>query len=368
MAVQVSYAPNVATRAIQLFASDVDPHALEFLRANHSAKTVYHDVRAREFPAARIHLYGAGPPCQPFTREGCQHGTDDARGRLIMESVDFVLAAQPLVFFLENTDALVNFKGGAFFTSIMERLKTLYSVQFRVCNATEWGIPQYRKRVYIVGRHVDVADAVSIELRPDKFPTKLHVDDVLRPLLEHEDASRRPAASHQRFAVDSAIAFESNQRVDAGFVATRHSAQWVVNGKVRVRQTLPALTHSSNPNETAWVLQRGRGLLHTEAARFQGIQFHRHVWPKPKIVLQLVGNSMAGSIVADILEQTFTAFFGAGNSPWYTGAMGELLRADAKSDMVIGFLRNHSCLCVQIPGPWLPLPFPLCFLAPRGPS
>ena len=66
----------------QLFASDNAPAAQAFMRTNHPGVPLYCSVASRPVPATRLHLYAAGPPCQPWAPGGRRRGLDDERAAL----------------------------------------------------------------------------------------------------------------------------------------------------------------------------------------------------------------------------------------------------------------------------------------------
>ena len=94
----------------------------------------------------------AGFPCQPFSIIGQMKGFEDARGTLFFNIAKILEIKKPAAFVLENVKLLVGHNNGKTIKRIMETLKQLgYHADFRVFNALDFGLPQKRERVFIVG-------------------------------------------------------------------------------------------------------------------------------------------------------------------------------------------------------------------------
>ncbi len=94
----------------------------------------------------------AGFPCQPFSIIGNREGFDDARGTLFFELARVIEAKQPKALVLENVRQLATHNKGATLRRILEILRALgYQVDYRILNALDFGLPQKRERILIVG-------------------------------------------------------------------------------------------------------------------------------------------------------------------------------------------------------------------------
>ena len=103
-------------------------------------------------------LVVGGPPCQSFSILGKRQGFSDPRGSLMLEFVRVVLEARPKAFILENVIGFKNLHKGAALAQIKEHLERdgYPSVQVWTLNAVDFGVPQYRERVFLVGFREDV--------------------------------------------------------------------------------------------------------------------------------------------------------------------------------------------------------------------
>lgn len=94
----------------------------------------------------------AGFPCQPFSISGKQKGFEDTRGTLFFEICTIVSQKKPKIIFLENVKHLVHHDGGNTLKTILTNLKNLgYNVSWRVLNGENYGVPQNRERIIIIG-------------------------------------------------------------------------------------------------------------------------------------------------------------------------------------------------------------------------
>lgn len=94
----------------------------------------------------------AGFPCQPFSISGKQRGFEDTRGTLFFDICSIVSSKKPRVIFLENVKHLVHHDEGNTLKIILTKLKELgYNVSWRVLNGSDYGVPQNRERIIIVG-------------------------------------------------------------------------------------------------------------------------------------------------------------------------------------------------------------------------
>ena len=94
----------------------------------------------------------AGFPCQPFSQAGLHKGFEDARGTLFFEIARLVKARRPPYLLLENVPGLLSHNKGATFNTILYTLYELgYHVEWQVLNSKDFGVPQSRKRVYLIG-------------------------------------------------------------------------------------------------------------------------------------------------------------------------------------------------------------------------
>ncbi|MFM7467993.1 MAG: HpaII family restriction endonuclease [Vampirovibrionales bacterium] len=142
-----------------VFASEKDPFARQTYLANHSIDPDWfnEDIRTLSPHAIPNHeILCAGFPCQPFSQAGLKKGFSDGdsseRGNLFFCILDILEAKRPIAFILENVRHLIQHDGGHTLSTILHHLNALdYEVSYKVLKASEFGIPQHRPRVFIVG-------------------------------------------------------------------------------------------------------------------------------------------------------------------------------------------------------------------------
>lgn len=97
-------------------------------------------------------LLVGGFPCQSFSIAGARKGFDDTRGTLFFEIARITAVKKPKYLFLENVPGLLNHDSGKTFETILRTLDELgYDVCWQVLNSKNFGVPQSRNRVFIIG-------------------------------------------------------------------------------------------------------------------------------------------------------------------------------------------------------------------------
>ena len=117
-------------------------------------------------------LLCAGFPCQPFSQAGYKRGFGEARGTLFFNIVEILRKKRPAAFFLENVRHLKNHDGGRTFEIIQRLLSEElgYSFHAKIVKASDFGLPQHRPRLFMVG----FADGSAFEFpRPHRLTTTL---------------------------------------------------------------------------------------------------------------------------------------------------------------------------------------------------
>ncbi len=118
-------------------------------------------------------LLFAGFPCQPFSIIGKGNGFEDARGTLFFEILRILDAKRPHGFILENVKRLVGHNSGKTLDRIVDSLSSLgYWVDYKVLNALDFGLPQKRERVFIIGLLKPPAE--NVFPKGDKKPLPLN--------------------------------------------------------------------------------------------------------------------------------------------------------------------------------------------------
>jgi DNA (cytosine-5)-methyltransferase 1 len=156
---QACHAKGIETECVMT--SEIKPHAIQTLKYNHHHENFVGDifqVKNEDIPDFDF-LFG-GFPCQPFSTSGKRQGFADTRGTLFFEIERVIRDKQPTGFILENVEGLVkhdlvnkNDEIGRTLATILYKLREElgYQVAWKVLDAVDFGVPQSRKRIFIVG-------------------------------------------------------------------------------------------------------------------------------------------------------------------------------------------------------------------------
>ena len=134
---------------------EIDKYADQSYRALFDTKGEWFREDVREADPDEMpdfDLLCGGFPCQSFSIAGHREGFADPRGTLFFEIARLTAAKRPAYLLLENVPGLLNHDGGRTFAAILHTLDGLgYGVEWQVLNSKDFGVPQSRKRVYLVG-------------------------------------------------------------------------------------------------------------------------------------------------------------------------------------------------------------------------
>ena len=160
-------APAVAWKPLgwtQAFSSDIEPFP-NAVRAHHDPDVPnYGDMtKFREWPDHDLGLICAGTPCQAFSVAGLRKGLDDPRGNLTLVFLGILDRYRPEWVVWENVPGVLSIDGGRVFGTFLGGLGQLgYGFAYRVLDAQYFGVPQRRRRVFVVGHLGDWRRAAAV--------------------------------------------------------------------------------------------------------------------------------------------------------------------------------------------------------------
>jgi DNA (cytosine-5)-methyltransferase 1 len=296
-----------------VLAADTDPHARRVYTANYGVAPLG-DVRdLANLPEHEILC--AGFPCQSFSRAGLKEGLADARGGLIFEVVRLLRAAQPPAFVIENVRDLV----------IRDALPVIcaafadagYTCEHRVLDALDFGVPQHRERLFIVGfRHGHTQRApfewpANRAVRADRATDHAGVLDQCpspRHFLSTDARARlHRCARNTQAAADSASPAAVDSTTSPTTVTT-----WTIH-KDRVSAKPYARTLRSYPSYNYLTIDGERRPSEREMLRLMGFAAS---FALPRCgyrrTQRLVGNSIVVPVAAAVLRSVLDALPAAG--------------------------------------------------------
>ena len=145
------YNENFSHRALQYDLAKTDPE--EFEEAEHISD---------------VDMIVGGPPCQGFSVANMNRDVDDERNNLVFRFAEYISHYEPDVFVMENVTGILSIDDGALFGRLLRELgKYGYSVDYETLCAVDYGVPQKRDRVFVVGVRDDVG-------RGPVFPSPSH--------------------------------------------------------------------------------------------------------------------------------------------------------------------------------------------------
>ena len=171
-----------------VFSSEIDDYAKKTYALNFG-DIPYGDITkidAKNIPTHDI-LIG-GFPCQAFSIAGKRGGFNDTRGTLFFDVARIIKEKQPKAFFLENVKGLVNHKKGKTLNTILNVLKNDlgYIVpEPKIINAKDFGVPQNRERIFIIGFRADL----NIKEEDFEYPKSTNKKVCIKDILEKDTVS-----------------------------------------------------------------------------------------------------------------------------------------------------------------------------------
>jgi len=159
--------------------SEIDKYAIQIYKKHFKGVKNYGNatrIRPEELPD--FDLLIGGFPCQAFSISGRKCGFDDTRGTLFFEIARILTEKKPRYILLENVKGLLSHDGGKSFQTIIRVLTDLgYRIQWQVLNSKDFGVPQNRERLYIVGH-------LGNESRRQIFPIGVCSSQNIRKIVE----------------------------------------------------------------------------------------------------------------------------------------------------------------------------------------
>jgi DNA (cytosine-5)-methyltransferase 1 len=166
-----------------VFACDIDSYVKKSYFENYKIQedAWYDDVlklNATKYLNENIDIIVGGSPCQSFSFVGKQKGLEDDRGNLIFEFIRVVKECKPKMFIFENVKGLTTHESGKTFEYVLSKFNELdYNISYDILKATDYGIPQSRQRLFLVG--INKNTNVTINFPPPKLELTLKMQDLL---------------------------------------------------------------------------------------------------------------------------------------------------------------------------------------------
>jgi DNA (cytosine-5)-methyltransferase 1 len=274
-----------------IFSSDIDKYCIKSIKANYNPEIIFGDKNST-YPVGDIterninnvpdiDLYVCGFPCQPFSMAGERKGFSDKRGIVFFSCLEVIEKKQPSYFILENVKGLLSHDKGNTWKVICDEMVKLrnygYTIKWKILNTKDYGIPQNRERIFIVGcRNKDF-----------EWPEKKIMDD-LKNYIDNDDNVHRNIPQCCKQLLD--IIPNDAIFIDIGYRHHKH---------VNSDKYSPSLTC----NNRLWNVKKSRYSNTKERLQLQGFDLNfKQVISKTQMDKQ-IGNSMSVNVVKCLLEQ-----------------------------------------------------------------
>lgn len=273
-----------------VFTSEIDKYAVTTYKANFGDDHIFGDItKISENDVPDHDILLAGFPCQPFSQAGLKKGFTDTRGTLFFDIERILLAKQPKAFLLENVKQLKGHNKGETFKTIIDHLNNAgYKVFYEILKARDFGIPQNRERIYIVGF---LDHGINFEFpKPTNLPTR--VGDILDDVVDEKyTISDKLWTGHKRRK-------ELNKLNGKGFgygLFNKESAYTNTISARYYKDGSEILIEQENKNP--------RKLTPREAARLQGFPEEYNIPVSDAQAYKQFGNSVCVPVVKAIATQ-----------------------------------------------------------------
>lgn len=326
-----------------IWANDINVDAVKVYKDNFGDNSIVQgDINDLIESIPQHDILTGGFPCQPFSKAGKKQGVQDFRGTLFEAIVKILSTKQPSFFVLENVNSLLYLDGGKNYQTILAALSSLdYKIEWRVFNAMEFGIPQHRERIIIVGsKNRSICESYllypdEVESLDNKFKDRIAQWDIWEPIVEttrikpfnewgmafNGKFTTMPIKQH----INEGLTIKSILQDDVGeeFDYTKETLKRIENsikvdrfyngvqikynqkGGARMGYTIfgtdgvaPTLTASTSRHyERYQIGDRFRRLTNVEYARLQGFPDNHCNAVKPYIQYKLYGNAVPHQIV-----------------------------------------------------------------------
>lgn len=241
----------------------------------------------------------AGFPCQAFSISGKQQGFEDSRGTLFFEIARITKYHKPKILFLENVANLKRHSDGETISRMIEILEYIgYKVFYDVLNASNYGVPQARKRIYFLAFRSD------LDIEDFSFPLPTNEDVALEDvLLSNNDTSKYIIQREDIVIKDKELKERANQPIRIGTINKGGQGDRIYSPKGHAI-TLSAYGGGSGAKTGAYLIDGVvRKLSPQECLAVQGFPPNYILPVSDSQAWKQCGNSVAIPVLINILEQ-----------------------------------------------------------------
>lgn len=292
-----------------VFSSEINKYACQVYKANFNEEPSGDITQIKEKDIPAHDVLCAGFPCQAFSKLGMKKGFSDTRGTLFFDIVRIAKHHKPKVIFLENVPGLVSHNKGDTFETIINNLIELgYKVNWKILEATMFGLPQKRKRLFIVAIRNDIDKEFS-------FPTGSLTDKTMKDVME-SNVDANYFISEERYERIISLKENGITRYDKFIIGPEDFAHTLLTvdyeANLLIDKTKPtgkfynkqaAFKKAGCKNATIANKHHWRRLTPKECQRLQGFPEAFSMPVSNKQAYFLFGNAVPVTVVAAIFKQ-----------------------------------------------------------------
>jgi DNA (cytosine-5)-methyltransferase 1 len=274
-----------------VFTSEWDKYSKETYQENYNNEEVFGDItqiNENEVPEHDILL--AGFPCQPFSQAGLKKGFSDTRGTLFFDIERLLIHRKPQAFLLENVKQLRGHDKGRTLNTILSHLKKIgyNNVQYKVLRARDFGLPQNRERIYIVGF---LDDSIKFE-----FPKPTFQETKVGNILEEN--------VDEKYTISDKLWIGHQRRKQENKLKGKGFGYGIVNENSEYTNTLSARYYKDGSEVLIQQKDKNpRKLTPRECARLQGFPDTFKIPVSNTQAYRQFGNSVPVKVVEKVAEQ-----------------------------------------------------------------
>ena len=292
-----------------VFSSEIDKYALQVYQANFREKVSGDITKIAEKDIPAHDVLCAGFPCQAFSTIGKRKGFSDPRGTLFFEVLRAAKHHKPKVLLLENVKGLLTHNDGDTFETIKNSLEDIdYTVYWQILDATMFGLPQRRKRIFIVAIRNDI-DKKFI------FPTGSLTDRTIKDILD-SNVDANFFISEERYERIFSLKEKGVTRYEKFIIGPNDFAHTLLAVDYEVNLVVDKTLSTGNfynkqakfkkagcKNATIINAHHLRRLTPLEYKRLQGFPEDFNMCVSNKRAYYLLGNAVAVPVIAAIFDQ-----------------------------------------------------------------
>lgn len=276
-----------------VFSSEIDPFCIKSIKANYSPDIIFGDpdgmfpngdiTKRKIEDIPDIDLYICGFPCQTFSTIGKRSGLKQKKGRIFFTCVEVIEYKQPTYFILENVKGLLSDNSGKTWDKILDELEYLqdeykYDIFYNILNTKDYGIPQNRERLFIIGVKQTVNKKINF-----MFPKHLKMKNI-KDFIDWDNDIPEKTVIGKKYPKNYLI-------IDLGFIKYNkfsNSDKWS-----------PCLTTAGN----LYILPLKRRMSILEYFLLQGFNPNFKVVVPSRQMIKQIGNSMSVNILKVLFKQ-----------------------------------------------------------------